>query len=213
MASNPPSILDQVTNLSLPQNVQDLLLNQKNAQINGLSQDVNQLLGNSVANLAQRGMMNSSTAQGALSGIAQDILPYASNIEGNYYNQLLQMPFYQAGQRLAMGQGLTNEAEGNASYNSSALNSQLMNMLSPLMGTWQSTIGMMPQNGGSQSVAQPPTPSPFGTMASLWGQAGFPGLASLGSLFSSGAGAAGAAGAGSALSAGAADLPSLAAFA
>ena len=177
--STPPSILDQVTNLSLPQNVQNLLGQYKNNQIAGLSTDVNQLLGNSVANLAQRGMMNSSTAEGAMGNIANQILPYASNIEGNYYNQLLQMPFYQAGQRLAAGQGLDQMAEGNASYNAGALNDQLNNMLSPLMSMWGGTIGSMPQNGGATSVSQTPTASPFGTLGTLWGMGGFPGIGSI----------------------------------
>lgn len=118
-------------NFELPQNALDFLGQMKNESISGLKTDIDTLLGQNIANLAKKGMLSSSTAEGSFGEIGRQIAPSIAGINQDYWANRLNMPFTVADR------------------SSNAIQNKLMMQLDPLFKAWQTAAA-----GGSTPTGQ-----------------------------------------------------------
>lgn len=176
---NVTTALNNASNLQLPDNAKSTLQNLRDERISGLRTGVDDLLGKSVADLARRGMMSSSTAEGSMGNIAKSIEPYVSAANQDYYNSLLTMPFQLANTAVT---GL-NAATNYGAVKSGAEQGYLSTMLQPWIGLWNSAfsggmspVGNMGKNETSTGTKSPATPGILPMAGAMWGMNGFKGL-------------------------------------
>jgi len=84
--------MDQLNNLSLSPEAMENLNASRDSQIQGLQLSADQLVGSAVADLSNRGMMSSSTAEGSMGSISAQLAPYLAQIESDYAQQLISLP-------------------------------------------------------------------------------------------------------------------------
>ena len=118
-------------NFELPQNALDFLGQMKNESISGLKTDIDTLLGRNIADLAKKGMLSSSTAEGSFGEIGRQIAPQIAGINQDYWANRLNMPFTVADR------------------SSGAIQNKLSMQLEPLFRAWQTAAG-----GGATPTGQ-----------------------------------------------------------
>ena len=97
-----PDIQKQITNYELDPNAQGFLTRLKDERINSMMGDVDKLISSKVAGLAGKGMMSSSTAEGAMGEVGRAVAPAISQANQDYWNARLTLPGQNAAQRYGM---------------------------------------------------------------------------------------------------------------
>lgn len=173
----------QIANYQLSPEADKYLKSIRDERIAGLQTAADQLVGNSVADLNRRGMLSSSTAEGAMGSISKALAPEVAAANADYFNAKLTQPGQNAAQQYAMGSdannalmNMLNSRFGIASAGGGAIQNtagQKMNLATSFGNTMQNNLGNeynMLQNFGATNAAEKSKmyDDPYQKYLSLW---------------------------------------------
>lgn len=85
-------LASDVNSFGLDPKALDFLSTLKDERVNALKSDMQRLLGNTVSDLGNRGVLSSSTAEGAIGKVGESLAPALAQINADYANQRLTLP-------------------------------------------------------------------------------------------------------------------------
>ncbi len=129
-----PDIQRQITNYELDPNAQGFLGRLKDERISGMMSDVDKLIGSKVSDLAKRGVISSTTAEGAMGDVGKAVMPAVSKANEDYWTAKLTLPGQNAAQRYGM-------ASTFGSSMGDAARKRMSSLYSPLADVWGVTAG------------------------------------------------------------------------
>jgi hypothetical protein len=139
-----PESMDMLRTGQLPEETAKWLSNLRDTRMANIKSSADSMVGNTLADMAKRGMTSSSTAEGGYGQVGKTLEPAISKAQEDYYNSMLTMP-------RQLSSDMFNMAGSYGSQMSNALKSKRSDLLGPYLDMWRTSTGVGAQNPAAQS--------------------------------------------------------------